>query len=408
MSSNAPVPADGPVFFQFADLRLGCPADPRLRLSAEKLAVRAAEQREVFRRLCAAAAEAKAEAVFVPGDLLDGPVPEPDDFALIAEGFAALAPATVFLCPGDRDAYRPDSVYNRNLPAFADKPLPANVHVFTGPAYETLRPPGMDGVTVTGRSHPAALNPTGRPLAKRIPRTAGGISVLLHHGTPYSLRNACREPTEVFTDAELLGQDFSYVAVGHSGRSFLLRDPAGAVRAADAGAAAALGRPSQSRPAALTGRLGPGGVAPDSLRPMRFDPRGVFEVKADLSGAAATAEIAARIRSAAAASGATEQDMVYVSALGLYSSRAEPPPAGEFADLKYFHFRVDYSAARPDFDLENLRDEGRPRPTVERRFTASLMEQIEKSGDDAQRELLENALYCGLEALRTGRTEYRG
>jgi hypothetical protein len=409
MSSHSPARCDGPAFLQFGDLRLGSPVDGRLRLPAEKAAVRAGEQRQVFRALCAAAAGDTVDCVVVAGDLFDGPVPSADDLALVLEGFAGLAPVPVLICPGDRDAYRPDSIYNRaGLSLLSGRDWPGNVVLFAGPEYETVRPAGLDGVAFTARSHPPALNANARPLARRIDRPAGDIAVLIHHGTLHSLRNACREPTEVFTEAELLAQGFAYAAVGHSGRSYVLRGPAGEVRAADAGGVVALGRPNQSRPAALTGRITRNGVPAETVRPLRVDPRTVVEVKTDLSGAGGVDEIAGRIRAAIAAGGATPADMVYVSAVGLYAPRAEPPPASEWKDLPYFHVRVDYSAARPDYDLEALRDESRLRPTVERRFTAALAEQIDKAADDEQRELLESALYCGLEALRHGRTAYRG
>jgi len=410
----------GPTFLQAADFHLGAVASVRLRLSAEQAAVRAAERRETLRRTCETAARRKVDVLLIPGNVCDSPRPDDADTAAVLDAFASVAPIPVVVAPGDRDPAGAQSIWNREFTRRrTGRAWPDNVHVFTGTEHSVLKLPSVPDCVFVGRSHPDSKSEAksdSKSDAKlptaRIDRPGSPISVLLHHGSPASQRDRQRAALSAFADADLIAQGFSYTAVAHSGRRWTLKDSAGLVRAADAGGPFGdLGSTGAFRGGAIMGRLTAQGAASLSgsgpLETLELDPRFLREVRVDLSGAGDGDEVARRIRAAVVESGSRCEDLVYVVAAGLYSPGVQLPDRTAFADLNHFHFQIDWSAARPDYDLESLHGDGRGRPTVERRLVRNLMESIETADDDARRDLLENALYYGLDSLRQGRLDIR-
>ena len=71
-------------------------------------------------------------------------------------------------------------------------------------------------------------------------------------------------------------------------------------------------------------------------------------------------------------------------------------PEGYLAD-RFFHVVVDLSRLRPAYDLDRYR-RGELRST-EARFAREMLRRMEETADLAERRLIENALYYGLDAL---------
>jgi hypothetical protein len=419
MGREADKTAPGPAFLQIGDLRLAGVPDARLRLRPEQRELRRIERRSALAAACRTAAERKADFVLITGDLFDSPVVPDVEWDFAVEHLAGLAPRPVIIAPGDRDPNTAEACWSPNLAADRGRrPWPGNVHVFGAGGWQAVRPAGLD-LTFVGRSAPADETADLRladdgAFGDLLP-DGSCPAVLVHHGAPAGLRvsgkpsaGSVRPPAE----AELPAGPFVYMAFGGSPRGWLVRGPGG-VRAADAGAGFSDWPAVPTPRGGLFGRLcadpsSAGGGGATELESLPLDHRNLREIRVDLSGAGGAEEIRRRILAAVRESGAGPADMIHVVAAGLYRPGAELPASlSSGPDAPCFHLQADWSAARPDYDLESLRGEGAPRATVERRFVAHLMSRIEAVGDEAEADRLEAALNAGLDALRHGRIGFR-
>jgi hypothetical protein len=342
------------------------------------------------------------------GDLFHAPVAADADVDFVIERLAELAPMPVLAIPGDCDPHGPDSVWNGALRLDRGRrPWPDNVHVFPPGQWRTLRFDSLPGYAFVGQGHPVAGGAE-RPLAARVARPDDAATILLHHGSLTGRRPAEGPTPAPYTEAEALAQGVAYVALGHAGRVTMMKDAAGRLRAADAGPCVADWPPTPGERGVLVGRLdGPADAPAVELTPAPVDARALREVRIDLSGAATADEVRRRLVEAAAAAGACPADLLHVVAGGLYPAALEPPRDQRWTDLGYFHLQTDYTAARPDYDLEALREDGRGRSAVDRRFVAQMMSQIEAADGEERAAPLEHALYLVLDGLRQGRLRIR-
>jgi len=124
----------------------------------------------------------------------------------------------------------------------------------------------------------------------------------------------------------------------------------------------------------------------------------VFDVQADVTGAASAEQVDARVRRAMEEAGVSERDIVTVRLTGrLVRGVRYAGPGSQFRP-RTFHLRLDLRAVRPDYDLASYR---RSDPTTtEERFAATLLARLDGERDPAQRAILESALYYGLDAFR--------
>jgi hypothetical protein len=189
------------------------------------------------------------------------------------------------------------------------------------------------------------------------------------------------------------GQNVSTAGKGVSGSA------SAGVRMAYAGSAVALDTTETGAHGALEVRIEYGQRQPlIEIEPIELDERRVFEVQADVTGAASAEQVDARVQRAMEEAGVSERDIVTVRLGGRLMRGVRYSGPGSHIRPRTFHLRLDLRAVRPDYDLASYR---RHDPTTtEERFAATLLAKLETESDPEKKALIESALYYGLDAFR--------
>jgi hypothetical protein len=351
----------------------------------------------------------RVHALLVPGDLFDG---EEADVEIVNRAIECVRVAgcpPVFVSPGNHDCYSRANTYydNAKLAARRQPTWPAHVHVFTSPEFTAAPLPGAPGVRVWGRCVHANVHSEERVLTGAPRPEPDAVNVALLHGSRDGFLHPGKRLTAPFSDAEILGSGFDYVALGHYHEPAEIRDARGRVRAAYAGSPAALARDEVGPHGALLVRLtvDPGARAEErvlaaELEPVPLDERRLIAVTVDLTGAGSPEAVREHVLAALDQAGVRATDLVAARLTGRVRPGAALTPRPEDFAGRAWHVLVDAAELRPDYDLQAYR-RGEPR-TTEERFARSLLAEIEDEGDPERRGLLEAALYYGLDALKQG------
>jgi DNA repair exonuclease SbcCD nuclease subunit len=392
-------------FLQVSDVHLGAPFR---WLPPERREERRRDQRAALERVVREAMERGAHAILVPGDLFDQEGVEAGTLAFALSVFDVRGCPPVFIAPGNHDPYSERSLYwNERLLQARAMRWPAHVHVFNTPYWTGESIPGLPGVRVWGRSFTPSMESVERPLApatlKSVPSAdPGGFHLGLFHG---SLEGHCppgQRMTAPFSEADVAGAPFTYLAVGHYHASTRLEGsggPSAGVRLAYAGSAVALDATESGVHGALEVRVEYGRRLPFvEVESLGLDPRRAHVLTVEISHAATAEHIDRRVQKALDDAGATERDIVTVRLSGRLAKGVRL--AGPGADLRTraFHLGFDLRRLRPDYDLDTYR--AKEPGTTEERFALALLERRDQESDPLQRALIESALYYGLDAFR--------
>jgi len=195
-------------FLHTADVHLDR-AFSAMGMSQGIAAARREELRDAVRRLVDLAIETRVDAVTVGGDLFEHERATRDTGNFLRQQFERLAPARVFVAPGNHDPWVPDSLYRR-------VDWPANVTIFAEPH---LRPvEAAPGVTIWGAGH------DGPELRRNLLggfRVSGkGKHLLLFHGSNMRAVPDGKPAHAPFRpeDVAATGADFALLGHYHSGR----------------------------------------------------------------------------------------------------------------------------------------------------------------------------------------------
>jgi hypothetical protein len=276
-------------------------------------------------------------------------------------------------------------------------------------------------VRVWGRAFTSNALSRERPLREGsviLPDSADamGLEVAVFHGAREDHCPPWQTVTAPFSDKELAYSPFGYHAVGHyhvpshmeqkatgqnvstAGKGVSGSASAG-VRMAYAGSAVALDTTETGAHGALEVRIEYGQRQPlIEIEPIELDERRVFEVQADVTGAASAEQVDARVQRAMEEAGVSERDIVTVRLGGRLMRGVRYSGPGSHIRPRTFHLRLDLRAVRPDYDLASYR---RHDPTTtEERFAATLLAKLETESDPEKKALIESALYYGLDAFR--------
>ncbi len=183
-----------------ADLHLDSPFEA---LSAEKAALRRAEQRALLGRLAELVKTREADLVLLPGDLLDSGSSYRETAISLCDALSRME-KPVFISPGNHDWYSPRAPWAR-------LELPENVHVFTSGAISRVELPELDtevfGAAFTDESAPPLLRyftPPENPENR--------IRLLCLHGEV----GGGEGKYDPITEEELARSGMHYAALGHS------------------------------------------------------------------------------------------------------------------------------------------------------------------------------------------------
>lgn len=382
------------VVLQSSDWHVGSPLTGRgLALGEELRARRRDEVDGAAERLVAAAREAPPDVVLLPGDLWDAESVPPALFRRLVEAFDALAPAPVFVAPGNHDFAGPGGFYDETfLSALGLPAWPRNVFVFRRADWETRPVPGREDATVTGRAFLSPLLEAARPLAPPPARPASTHALLAFHGSLESYRGpdapTGAKRTAPFSAEELAAAGFSWAALGHHHATEVVPGPDGSPLGAYSGSPTGRGFDETGPRSFLRVTLA-AGAAP-RVEALPADARQLHDLSLDVSGRDGEA-----LREAALArlleAGAAPADLVRLTLRGRPGGLR---PAAALADLRGLVAHLvlrDRTAPEPELRAD--------RATAEGRFALEMEGRIAAAPDDRSRRVAELALALGREAL---------
>ena len=392
-------------FLQVSDLHLGRPFG---WLPSERRSDRRSDQRRALERVVREAIERGVHAILIPGDLFDQEGADAEMMAFALHVFRVAGCPPVLISPGNHDPYSATSHnWSPSLLKARGASWPDHVHVFATPEWSAYELAALPGVRVWGRCFTSNGLSTERPLSaaalRRVtPADTSGLDIALFHGSREGQCPPQQKVTAPFSDEEAQRAPFAYLAVGHyhaGSRMGASGEKSGGVKLAYSGSAVAIDASEGGVHGALEVRIEYGFRRPFvEIEFVELDPRKIFELTADITGASSAEEIDRRVLKAIDQAKVSESDIATVRLKGRRVSGVRY--AGPGVDLKSraFHLRVDLRGARPDYDLEAFMMRG-PR-TTEERFACALLEKLVEERDPARRALLESAIYYGLDAFR--------
>jgi DNA repair exonuclease SbcCD nuclease subunit len=389
-------------FLQLSDLHLDSSlTSGRLGLPPEKVRVRQQEIRAILPAACALASERRVDLVLMPGDLFDDESVSMDTVNFVIDTLGRLAPIPVAIAPGNHDFYSLGSPYNNEfLAARRQRPWPENVKIFTSGDWEVWRVPSTESISLTGMAHAAGAPIGERLLARSVPRDPdAAFRLLIFHGSrdntdlpPGKLR------TLPFSDADAVSQGFDYIAVGHYHEPAAIHDASGRTVGAYSGCPAGRGLDEAGEKSVIVGEIEKdGGTTRVSVTRVRLDRRRIHVVEVPCTGLSHRDAILRRADELLTLRDCRPEDIIFLRLTGRVSPGIDLRfPEGYLAD-RCFHAVVDASRLRPSYDLDRYRRE--EFRTTEARFAREMLRRMEEAADPAERRIIENALYYGLDAL---------
>jgi len=395
---------------QFSDLHLGVNlSGGKLALPLEKARKRRDEQRDALSAFANHVRETNPTLVLIAGDLFESGEPRIDDLNFAIRTIKSLEGIPVFIIPGNHDPYSPSSCYETASALYQRRPggpkWGRNVHIFTSERFETRAVPGAPGVTVTASAFHHHTPPGTRPLANLRAPQEEGIHLLLFHGAletipvPLEEREVCP-----FTVEELEAAGFAYAAVGHYHHGAEIKGSNDRVLGAYAGAPFAFSLSEAGAGAWLEVELTADETA---LRWHRCDNRRVHSLELDLTGHPDSASMMAALEEATKDMG--NGDIVHLTLVGRTTPGVVFDPAAALAE-RFFHAVVDASRVEPDYDIDfkaEVPEEPDSTATSEQLFRWKMVKLYQECDDEAQRAIIREALFYGLDALKTGRVHLR-
>jgi len=392
-------------FIQVSDLHLGRPFG---WLPADRRAERRADQRRALERVVRESIERGAHAILIPGDLFDQEGADAEMMAFALHAFDVAGCPPVLIAPGNHDPWSAGSAnWSPRLLKARGSTWPDHVHIFTTSEWSVKELDTPQGVRVWGRCFTSNGLTTERPLSesalRRVtPGSSSGLDIALFHGSREGQCPPQQTVTAPFSDDEAQRAPFAYLAVGHyhaGSRLGSSGEKSGGVKLAYAGSAVAIVVTETGMHGALDVRVEYGMRQPFvEIEFVELDRRKVFDLTAEVSGAASAEEIDRRVQKACDQAGVSESDIANVRLKGRLVRGVRYSGPGPELRTRAFHLRVDLRGARPDYDLEAFMMRG-PR-TTEERFACALLEKLVEEKDPARRAVLESAIYYGLDAFR--------
>lgn len=393
-------------FCQVSDLRLDSDASLELHLSPSQRKQRNEEALEALAEAMKVAIRNDVDAVLVPGNLFDASHLRTSTIQSVQQIFARLQELPVFICPGSLDPHCPGSPYDEaSLKARGLEPWSSNVKVFGSESIETVALPGKATVRISGIGL-TKENRLARPRIKRLEeseRTAINTLLLPLGFADLKEGKAANELVE-----ELKSSEYSYTALSGFTQWQNIKVEGDRAIAAATGTFCGQSRdelgPRHAFFVNLDRRL-TGGID-IFIDAKEFDKRRIVKLEFNLTGRSASTvkeEFASEIWKSKIRKGT---DILLLHLSGFYDSANKPRLVSDELKNSYFHLRV-FDNSRPNY-LQNTSQKN----VIERGFIKIISQLKEKSqtdnvGSSEDLDILEDALYYGLEALRESKVSIR-
>ncbi len=409
-------------FLQVSDVHLDSKlGSGRLALPVSKRLERNREILEALLKLLVMAGEKKVDAVLIPGDLWDSEGVSGQTVNRLLEALDELGETPVVIAPGNHDYLSAASPYSGELLAARGmRPWPDNVHIFTGPEFSLYRHPRRPDVCITGRAFTANVPVSERLLAGAVPRDPDcPVNILLFHGSLDGYRGGDSglpgKVTAPFSAAELARLGFDYAAVGHYHDCTEIRSDEGELLGAYSGCLVGRTINETGPRVAILGTIDAGGQRAGrcSLEKIEVDRRRVIDVSCDITGLT-SAQVMEAVSDLLKTAGARQLlDIVHLRLEGRHPAGGEPTYVGEQLKDAYYHLAVD-DRTRPDYLTERY-----DRRTTEGKFIQAMLDLKKEAAEQGGSlsapgydcaltpELIEDALYYGLDALKQKKVTVR-
>lgn len=369
---------DEVTFVQCGDIHL----DARFTgtgMADQKARQRRQELRDVFSRIIGEVIERRAQLFFICGDLFEHEYVGRQTIQFIIHEFERIPGVNVFITPGNHDPYVGNSYY-------MTMNWPANVHIFTGkmeyvalPEYQVI----ICGAGFEGRyQYHSLIDQTLLPSGENC--KPGFTKILVIHGTVVSSMCECQYHPITVEDIERGG--YAYAALGHIHKHTGYKNN----RILYCGSPESLGFDEPGEHGIIVGKITPDGVKTDFIK---MNQRTCMIKKIDITNDVGTEAVENHIREQLEGCG---NEIVKVVVTGKIPDEFKPDFETMTARLEQccFYLRL-VDETGPDYNIEELCREN----NVKGIFVRKIMEQIEKTDGEQDRQKLYKALYLGLDAL---------
>ncbi|MDP3508359.1 MAG: hypothetical protein Q8T09_10245 [Candidatus Melainabacteria bacterium] len=365
------------------------------------------------------------DAIIIPGGLWDNVTVTGFTVNTLIEAVASLGDIPVYIAPGHRDFYTRSCLYtNDMLSARGYRHWPANVHIFTSEHFAAVAHPHRDDVAFVGRAFSKASRRTERILSGKLPKLATAkINIGVFAGTlethPSVIADASRQQVQKplvypFSESELANQGLTYAAVGNIKEAYQITTADEKLLGAYAGCLAGGTFDELGPRYAILGEIeiDSSGNSVVNLVPQELDVRRMMLVTVDVSGLGdedIQDEILVNIEESGVRA---DCDIIAINLEGRHKPGANPKQVADQMASDFYHLlvvdntRADYLAER--FDQR----------TTEWKYIEAMLEMKTKAeraknqelggdslsgipGADVSGKTVEDALYYGLDALRT-------
>lgn len=395
-------------FLQLSDLHLDSDLSSSALQYPDSVVKQIGEnQREAVAAAIHEAARRRVDAIFMPGDLWDGESVRQDTVFWLMDLFRSVSPIPVYIAPGNHDSYHQNSPYHphysnmRGVTGWSE-----NVVIFRSERCETVVHPFRSDVTISGMATiPMAAN-SDRLLGTQLKsREAGAISILLFHGSREmeGVPRGKMSEAPPFNDHELVSQKFSYVALGHYHRKAVITNSDGGVVAAYSGIPCGRTLSETGKKGVLFGICTENGLRQEHLEEVSFSKHVIEKIEVDVTQLTHKAAVVEKVEAAIRDLGLGIRDILYIVVGGTYGACEVPDISPGDLEISSLHLVVD-QRIRPGYDLNAYLNEGAVE-TIEKRLVKEMQKRIAAATSDEERNILEAALYYGLDALVQGRCE---
>ncbi len=387
-------------FLHCADVHLDAPFTSLA--SYEKAQLRQRDLKEVFKRIIDAARDENVDMLLVSGDLYEHNYIKKSTIELINDAFNSIRHIKVFIAPGNHDPYIPGCYYEKFK--WSD-----NVYILAGES-SCVKLHDM-GVCIYGAGFGGFYEE--QPLISGIgPVDEGCINILLTHGTvDMNFKASVYNP---MSGHDLAALNMDYIALGHFHNR--MENIGGHGLVYNPGSPEALGFDEPGEHGAFVGSICKGNEKSSKLD-LRFLTLGkrFYEQKdINISGCYSEQQVISKIEDAICLCPAGRPgekkpcDGRYSD--GLYSVTLRGA-VGDFKWVKteliedYFRDKLFFlklaNEAGTDYNIEEIINE----PGLRGLFVRKILNLMDEARGSRDRELLQKAMYYGLEALEKGRVE---
>lgn len=406
-------------FLQFSDIHLDSKmASSRLNLPATKREERKDELLATFCKAVMLGKDRKVDAIIIPGDLFDFEFTAVGTVQTAIEVMESVGNIPIIIAPGNHDFYSPDSYYSRDsLLARGMKVWPDNVYIFSSPEFTVFNHPLREDVCFIGRAFDGSVPVEERILSKKIPiDSTKDYNILTFHGSLDGYTGLDShwkgKITAPFSVSELNSLGMTYCAVGHYHKCTELKNDEGRLIGAYSGCLVSRGLDEIDEHCVLYGYIDhrEEDNAQVYLEKIEVDPRRIVRKSVQLDGIGDLA-LEAKLAADLPESVAGNSDIVYLTLTGRRLVGCDAKRVAMRLYERFYHLVVEDETV-PDYDLESV-----DLKTAEGKFIQAIRNLKESesewkalSGDldiDLDDDIIEDALYYGLDALRQNKVILR-